>query len=280
MKRFLMLRILLLHLLFFAICGCGGAEPDSGSATLSGEQSETAASGGSPPTSSGTRSFAPAPPVMVENEIRDGVEPLFSDAATALGIEFRFFEDRVPGRFLLPEVMGGGVAWLDVDLDGWQDLYFANGAVLVPDAASAAGPASGNRLYLSRRGLRFADVSLVSGSSDTGYGQGVAAGDFDADGFPDLFISNYGRDILYHNNGDGTYSDITQSASIGDPLWSTSAVWLDLNDDGSLDLYCANYMDVTPGNSEPCLYEGRVGYCGPGKFKGLDRKSTRLNSSH
>ena len=130
MKRFLMLRILLLHLLFFAICGCGGAEPDSGSATLSGEQSETAASGGSPPTSSGTRSFAPAPPVMVENEIRDGVEPVFSDAATALGIEFRFFEDRVPGRFLLPEVMGGGVAWLDVDLDGWQDLYFANGAVL------------------------------------------------------------------------------------------------------------------------------------------------------
>jgi hypothetical protein len=88
---------------------------------------------------------------MVENGIRDGVEPLFSDAATALGIEFRFFEDRVPGRFLLPEVMGGGVAWLDVDLDGWQDLYFTNGAVLVPGTASAAEAAPGNRLYLSRR---------------------------------------------------------------------------------------------------------------------------------
>lgn len=269
MKLLLMHRILLLHLLCLTICGCGGTESDSGSATLSGEQSETAASGGAPPTSSATRSFAPPPPVMVENGIRDGVEPLFSDAATALGIEFRFFEDRVPGRFLLPEVMGGGVAWLDVDLDGWQDLYFTNGAVLVPGTASAAEAAPGNRLYLSRRGLRFADVSLVSGSSDTGYGQGVAAGDFDADGFPDLFISNYGSDVLYHNNGDGTYSDITQSASIGDPLWSTSAVWLDLNDDGHLDLYCANYMDVTPGNSEPCLYEGRVGYCGPGKFNGL-----------
>lgn len=84
-------------------------------------------------------------------------------------------------------------------------------------------------------------MSALSGTDDTGYGQGVAAADYDADGFTDLFISNYGTDVLYRNNGDGTWTNVTQAAAIGDPLWSTSAVWLDLNDDGFLDVYCELY---------------------------------------
>ncbi|MFM7919594.1 MAG: FG-GAP repeat domain-containing protein, partial [Planctomycetaceae bacterium] len=165
--------------------------------------------------------------------------------------------------------MGGGVAWLDLDHDGWQDLYFPNGAALDPASPKADLAVAGNRVFRNRRGQQFSDVSVLSAADDTSYGQGVAAADYDADGFVDLFISNYGSDVLYRNNGDGTWTNVTDSAGAGDPLWSTSAVWLDLNDDGFTDLYCTNYMDVTIANSEPCLYEGRPGYCGPGKFNGL-----------
>ncbi len=201
--------------------------------------------------------------------------PVFTDVAPLMGIEFRYFEDRVPGRFLLPEVMGGGVAWLDVDLDGWLDLYFANGAVLDPQAESVAVP--GNRLFRNRAGQRFEDRSEVAGADDGGYGQGVIVGDYDADGFPDVFVANYGNDVLYLNNGDGSFRNVTADAEIGDPHWSTSGVWLDLNDDGMLDLYCANYMNVTLQNNQVCLYGDKPGYCGPGKYDGV-RDAVWLNS--
>jgi len=215
------------------------------------------------------RTSAPPPPILSAEEDSGAATASFLDVAASLGVEFRYFEDRVPGRFLLPEVMGGGVAWLDLDHDGWQDLYFANGAVLNPASPKAVLAVPGNRVFRNRRGQQFPDVSALTVADDTGYGQGVAAADYDADGFVDLFISNYGNDVLYRNNGDGTWTNVTESAGAGDALWSTSAVWLDLNDDGFTDLYCANYMDVTIANSESCLYEGRPGYCGPGKFNGL-----------
>ena len=193
--------------------------------------------------------------------------PQFSDIAPLSGIEFRYFEDRVPGRFLLPEVMGGGVAWVDVDLDGWQDLYLTNGAVLDPKSDSPQVP--GNRFFRNRGGQQFQDKSGDAGSDDRGYGQGVMAGDYNADGFPDLFIANYGVDVLYCNNGDGTFCDVTAAAQIGDPHWSTSGVWLDLNDDDLLDIYCANYMNVTLQNNQVCYYGDKPGYCGPGKYDGV-----------
>ena len=196
-----------------------------------------------------------------------GPQPKFVDAAIALGIDFQFFEDRVPGRFLLPEVMGGGAGWLDYDGDGWRDLYFPNGAVLDPQSNSPAVP--GDRLFRNFRGQRFTDISSVAQAAVGGYGQGVAVGDFDADGFTDVFVSRYGNDQLLKNNGDGTFSDITGEAGIGDPLWSTSAAWVDLNGDQLADIYCANYMDVTLANSEVCDYGGKPGYCGPGKYRGI-----------
>ncbi len=193
--------------------------------------------------------------------------PQFSDIAPLAGIDFRYFEDRVPGRFLLPEVMGGGAAWFDVDLDGWQDLYLANGAVLDPKPDSP--PVPGNRFFRNRGGQQFQDKSVEAGSDDRGYGQGVMAGDYNADGFPDLFIANYGNDVLYCNNGDGTFRNVTADAEIGDPHWSTSGVWLDLNDDDLLDIYCANYMNVTLQNNQVCYYGDKPGYCGPGKYDGV-----------
>jgi hypothetical protein len=187
--------------------------------------------------------------------------------AAGLGIDFQFFEDRVPGRYLLPEVMGGGVAWFDLDRDGWQDLYFTNGDVLDrrPDSPVVAG----DRVFRSRGGVRFEDISVLSGGDLGDYGQGAAAGDFDGDGFADLFISNYGMDALLLNNGDGTFTNVTAAAGIGDAHWSTSAAWVDLNGDLLADVYCANYMNVTLENTEVCDYGGKPGYCGPGKYDGV-----------
>ena len=247
--------------------GCAGDSSDATSQNAPGMASADDSANGS--SAASRRTSAPPPPVLSAEEDSRAATASFLDVAASLGVEFRYFEDRVPGRFLLPEVMGGGVAWLDLDHDGWQDLYFANGAVLDPASAKADLAVPGNRVFRNRRGQQFSDVSALSAADDTGYGQGVAAADYDADGFVDLFISNYGSDVLYRNNGDGTWTNVTDSAGAGDQLWSTSAVWLDLNDDGCTDLYCANYMDVTIANSEPCLYEGRPGYCGPGKFNGL-----------
>ncbi|MFO0975887.1 MAG: CRTAC1 family protein [Planctomycetaceae bacterium] len=199
----------------------------------------------------------------------------FSDVAPTMGIDFRFFEDRVPGRYLLPEVMGGGVGWADFDRDGWLDLYFCNGTVL--DPRTGAQPPQGSRVYRSRRGKTFFDASDSSGALNGGYGQGVAPGDFNADGFADVFVSNYGADVLYQSNGDGTFVNVTAEAKIGDPLWSTSAAWLDADSDGDLDLYCANYMDVTLSNNHVCYYGDKPGYCGPGTYQGL-RDALWLNS--
>lgn len=215
-------------------------------------------------------SSAPVAPIRKSwspGDVSRGPQPDFRDVAAGFGIDFQFFEDRVPGHYLLPEVMGGGAAWLDLDRDGWQDLFFTNGDVL--DRRSDSPQVRGDRMFRNHAGKRFSDISVLCGSDLGGYGQGAAAGDFDGDGFPDLFVSNYGKDALLKNNGDGTFTDVTLSSGIGDADWSTSAAWVDLNGDLLADVYCANYMDVTLANSAVCNYGGKPGYCGPGKFNGV-----------
>ncbi len=195
------------------------------------------------------------------------VFPRFVDVAKSSGIEFTYYNDAVPGRFFLPEVMGGGAAWIDFDGDGWLDLFVTNGCRL-------KDPDPKQRKYISRlyRNLgngRFEDVTLASSAWHNGFGQGCAVGDYDADGFPDLFLSNYGADVLFHNNGDGTFTQVTERAGTSDPDWSTSAVWFDADGDGLLDLYVVNYLDCTLANHRTCEYNGAVGYCGPGQFKAV-----------
>ncbi|GIW96619.1 MAG: hypothetical protein KatS3mg110_4660 [Pirellulaceae bacterium] len=105
-------------------------------------------------------------------------------------------------------------------------------------------------------------------AGDRGFGQGCAVGDFDGDGFPDLFVTNYGAVVLLRNNGDGTFDNVTSLAQMDNPFWGTSVAWVDLNDDGWLDLYVVNYLDVTFDNLQICQFRGRPGYCGPGEYQG------------
>ncbi len=195
------------------------------------------------------------------------VTPRFVDAAPSAGIRFTYFNDMVPGRYFMPEVNGGGAAWLDFDQDGWLDLYITNGCRL--DAQSADANEHVNRLYRNRGDGTFDDVTAGSGAGLGGFGQGCAAGDFDADGFPDLYLTNYGSNELLRNNGDGTFSEVAAEAQVDDPHWSTSAAWWDADSDGLLDLYVCNYVDVTLQNHQVCQYNGRPGYCGPGRYNAV-----------
>ena len=195
--------------------------------------------------------------------------PVFLDVAQERGIDFSFFSDTVPGRFYLPEVMGGGVAWIDFDRDGYVDIYLANGSYLAADVENTGEHT--NRLYRNVRG-QFVDISDGSGATfDLEYGQGVAVGDYDADGFEDIFVANYGRNKLYRNQGDGTFTEVTLVVGISDrSQWSSSTLWLDVDRDNDLDLYVLNYMDVRQDNYKICRYNGIEGYCGPGEYQAVD----------
>ncbi len=196
-------------------------------------------------------------------------KPVFENIAEDRGIQFTFFSDTVPGRFYLPEVMGGGVAWIDFDNDGRLDIYLANGNFLSADTKNLGEHT--NRLYRNT-GSDFVDVSKACGATfDLEYGQGIAVGDYDADGFQDLFVANYGQNKLFHNQGDGSFAEMTLEAGLStSPQWSSSTLWLDIYQDNDLDLYVVNYMDVRPDNYKICRYNGIEGYCGPGEYQAVD----------
>jgi len=201
------------------------------------------------------------------------VLPALSNDAHELGIDFTFFSDAVPERYFLPEVMGGGSGWLDFDLDGDYDVYFTNGCELrgtsQGELIESEQKEHVDRLFMNLDGKGFIDVTAAARFVDHGYGQGCAVGDFDADGFPDIFVANYGTNALYRNNGDGTFEEVTQSALTGAPKWSSSCAWFDANHDGLLDLYVVTYMEVTFLNRKVCNYGNLKGYCGPGDYEAV-----------
>jgi len=201
------------------------------------------------------------------SELSGSPVPLFRDVAEAMEIVFRRFNDEVRGRFFLPEVMGGGVGWIDVDHDGRFELYAINGCPLW-DKYDRSDSAFQNRLFRNL-GRKFQDITSVSGTEDTGYGQGCAVGDMNADGFADLYVTNFGRNTLLISNGDGTYHDNTKQARVECDKWSTSAVWFDANSDGLNDLYVTNYLHMTRENHQTCNYGSGKGYCGPGGWEGV-----------
>lgn len=199
----------------------------------------------------------------------------FTDITSLTGIDFKQASSPTSQKYLL-ESMGGGVAMFDFDNDGRLDLFFTNGARLENPMPKGAmpdkhDPKFWNRLYHQKPDGTFEDVTVRAGVKGEGYSMGVAAADYDNDGFTDLYVTGYGGNILYHNNGDGTFTDVTRKIGVGASGWSTSAGWLDYDHDGRLDLFVARYMDWDfEKGSLYCgeLREGYRAFCHPNNFKG------------
>jgi len=201
------------------------------------------------------------------------VIPTFRDDAKAVGLHFVYENDPTP-MCRAPETMGGGVALLDYDGDGWLDVYAVQGGKLSNESAPAALP-QGDRLFRNRGDGTFEDVTAASklAAMPGGYGHGAAVGDYDNDGRPDLFITRWRSYALYRNRGDGTFEDATLKAGFGGNRdWPTSAAFADLDNDGDLDLYVCHYSAWDPEQSPPCPHPskpGKYSYCGPRTFRSM-----------
>src|SRR5713226_4514750 len=181
------------------------------------------------------------------------------------GIDFTLRNSPTSQKYLI-ETMGGGVALLDYNNDGQLDIFFVNGGRL-PGDFSRRDPAFWNRLYRQNPDRTFADVTAAAGLSDAGnnYGMGVAVGDYNNDGFADLYVTNYGRNTLYRNNGDGTFADVTAEAGVATGGWSASAGFFDYDNDGRLDLFVTRYLDWDISRNILCGTPFNA-YCKPDKF--------------
>ena len=208
----------------------------------------------------------PFPTLSAEPSIR------FTDVTDVAGIHFTH-TNGASGEFHLPETLGAGGAFLDYNNDGHLDLYLVN----------SAAPSV---LYRNNGNSTFTDVTASAGVSNQGsYGHGVACGDYDNDGYVDLYITNFGANRLYHNNGDGTFTDVTAASGTGDPRWSSSATFFDYDSDGDLDLYVVNYVNYKLDASAPTCFENPSfgatekvrGYCHPKHFEGTPDSLYRNN---
>lgn len=201
-----------------------------------------------------------------------GGSQAFVDVTQRLGVNFQYHSSHTSKKYLL-ETMGPGVAVFDYDNDGRLDIFLVNGAPLADPTPKGTIPQKTNsqywnRLYHQKSDGTFEDVTGRAGLQGVGYGMGVAVGDYDNDGFEDLFVTSYGGNKLYRNNGNGTFTDVTEKAGVGGSGWSTSAAWVDLDNDGYLDLVVLRYLDwdfddMWCGEHK----DGHRAYCHPDYFK-------------
>jgi enediyne biosynthesis protein E4 len=188
------------------------------------------------------------------------------------GIDFIHQNSPTKQKYLI-ETMGGGVALLDYNNDGLLDIFLVNSGHLTdpmgtPEKFDRKNPKYWNRLYRQNRDGSFTDVTQAAGLADAGeenYGMGVAVGDYDNDGYADLYVTSYGKNILYHNNGNGTFTDVTDKAGVAAGGWSASAGFVDYDNDGYLDLFVTRYMQWDTKHSKTCGGEWHT-YCPPEEF--------------
>jgi hypothetical protein len=217
----------------------------------------------------------PGPGTAQASQIR------FEEIAARSGLNFVTRNSATANKNQI-ETMVAGVALFDYDGDGYLDIYLVNGAEI--PSLEKTSPAYWNRLFHNNHDGTFADVTVKAGVAGSGYGMGVAVGDYDNDGHPDLFLANVTGNQLLHNNGDGTFTDVTAKAGVGGgfyegrKMWSVSAGWFDYNNDGLLDLFVVNYC-VWEVNKDPyCpLKEGMRAYCHPNQYRPLHNTLYRNN---
>jgi hypothetical protein len=194
------------------------------------------------------------------------------EVTKAAGIDFRHTSGAFGGK-LLPETLGSGCAFLDYDADGWPDILLVNGTGWDPARVSGA-PANRERstlkLYRNSRNGTFADVTKAAGLDVEMYGMGVAVGDFNNDGFPDVLVTCVGQNRLFRNTGKGTFVDVTRTSGLGGrTAFSTSALWVDVDRDGLLDLFVCNYVKWSPEHDVFCSLDGKQkSYCTPEAYRG------------
>jgi hypothetical protein len=174
--------------------------------------------------------------------------PFAEVLASRSGLTFVHTAGSSPEKYL-PESTGAGCAFFDYDNDGWMDIYLVNSGKC--DFFTPKTPLR-NALYHNNRDGTFTDITEKAGVTGGGYGMGVAVGDYNADGFPDLYLTQYGRSILYRNNGDGTFTDVTEKAGVSAPGWASSAVWFDYDNDGKLDLFVCRFVDFDKTKHHRC----------------------------
>jgi enediyne biosynthesis protein E4 len=216
--------------------------------------------------------FVAAPAALSQSKSPPVVQPRFSDVTSALSVHFQHIASHTSKKYLI-ETMGSGVALFDYDNDGRLDVFAVNGAPLTDPTPKGTiplkrGPEHWNRLFHQRADGTFEDVTEKAGLEGVGYGMGVAVGDYDNDGYEDLYVTGYGSNKLYHNNGNGIFTDVTAQVGAAGSGWSTSAAWVDLDNDGLLDLVVLRYMqwdfdDIWCGERK----EGLRAYCTPDAFR-------------
>jgi len=220
--------------------------------------------------SSALKSQAPSPEPIAK--LSASIAPIqFEDVIETSGIRFELKNSFSPQRYSI-ETMLGGVAVFDYNNDGLLDIFFTNGAAI--PSLKKSDSSFYNRLYRNNGDGTFTDVTENAGAKGIGYSMGVAAGDYDNDGFVDLYIAGVNHNQLLHNNGDGTFTDVTEKARVNGSIpglgkpWAVAAGWFDYNNDGLLDLLVINYLDYNIDTAKLCSLDGVHTYCAPGNFGG------------
>ncbi len=199
----------------------------------------------------------------------------FVDVASKAGILVRNVNGSVDSKRYIIEATGSGVAILDYNNDGWPDIFIVNGTTLPGDKTSSTGPAPTSHLFSNNHDGTFTDVTVQAGLVSTGWGQGVCVGDYDNDGYDDIYVTGYGKNRLFHNQGNGTFKEVAEQAGVAGTgkEWGTGCAFIDYDRDGKLDLAVANYVHFdlattpAPGGNATCMWKGVAVMCGP---RGLD----------
>ncbi len=189
----------------------------------------------------------------------------FTDVTAAAGIHFKHNSGAF-GKKYLPETMGSGVCFIDYDNDGWQDIFLVNS---MDWPGHKAGGPSYPALYHNNHDGTFTDVTRAAGLAVESYGMGCAVGDYDNDGFDDLYLTAVGSSHLYHNQGNGKFVDVTAKAGVASPGFSASAAWVDYDNDGKLDLFVTHYIEWSIETDQYCSLDNKnKSYCTPQRYKG------------